>query len=316
MATMIIRLLPLLVVLFLFSCTSSEPYSLSAKLQEVALTPQTDSVCSSFYGDTFYEESMICAGDYNQDSCTGDSGGPLLYKEDGTLLGIVSWGPFPCADSSLPYGVYTNVYSYLDWISDNSSLTTFAADTRSVSDGTNDFSSRIVGGSDASLDDYDYFVALMARYPSYTNYYYPFCGGTYLGNGLIVTAAHCVEDLAFYESLYIVIGNNSDDMAYEVCSYDDNTIDCTISDNENAINATGNIVYTGDSSNVYIASYWDVTVHAGYNAATYENDIALIQLAESPGNESLSLPSSDTFTQLAEEGLSDSVTVIGHGYTQ
>jgi secreted trypsin-like serine protease len=315
-----IRLIPLMAVLMLFSCTSSETteytYSQSAVLQEVALTPQPDSVCSSYYGDLFYESSMVCAGDYDQDSCSGDSGGPLIYEGDGTLLGIVSWGPFPCASESLPYGVHTNVYSYLDWIGNNSTLTTYSTNVRSNQTEYSDLSARIVGGTDASLDDYDYFVALMTIYPSYTDYYYPFCGGTYLGDGLIITAAHCVNDLSDFASVYIVIGNNSSDMAYEVCTYDDDTIDCTISSDANASNATGAIVYTGSRDNVYIADSMDIVVHENYDEESYENDIALIQLSMVPDNESLALPSSDTFSQLADEGAQNSVTVIGHGYTQ
>ncbi|TCS41660.1 trypsin-like serine protease [Reinekea marinisedimentorum] len=310
-----IRLIPFFALVLMYSCSSGESYSLTTDLQEVRLTPRQDAVCSSYYGDSFYEDSMICAGDYNQDSCSGDSGGPLFYEDDGTLLGIVSWGPFPCADSSLPYGVYTNVFNYIDWIIDNSSLLSpyAVADSSSESSG---FSARIIGGSDAATDDHDYFVALMTRYPSYTDYFYPFCGGTYLGDGLVITAAHCVDDLGAFEPLYMVFGNSSEDMAYEVCSYEDEDIDCTTSSKANAMNATGYIVYTGSTDNIYIARGIDVTLHESYDDYNYQNDIALIQLSVMPENSSLALPSTDTFTQLAEEGVQDSVTVIGHGYTQ
>ncbi|CAD1468162.1 unnamed protein product, partial [Heterotrigona itama] len=64
-------------------------------------------------------DSMICAVDPNRtrgaDACQGDSGGPLLmFTEKGVrVLGITAFGqgcggPIP--------GVYTMVYSYLDWI--------------------------------------------------------------------------------------------------------------------------------------------------------------------------------------------------------
>ncbi|XP_018802615.1 PREDICTED: anionic trypsin-2-like [Bactrocera latifrons] len=61
---------------------------------------------------------MMCARDetdFEKDSCTGDSGGPLICN--GYLTGIVSFG-FGCG---LPYRAdyYTNVTSYLDWIREN-----------------------------------------------------------------------------------------------------------------------------------------------------------------------------------------------------
>jgi len=65
------------------------------------------------------EDSMICAG-YStggKDSCDGDSGGPLTYKENGRsyLIGVVSWGHATCAIPEYP-GVYARVTTALDWI--------------------------------------------------------------------------------------------------------------------------------------------------------------------------------------------------------
>jgi len=65
------------------------------------------------------ENSMICAG-YStggKDSCDGDSGGPLTYKENGRsyLIGVVSWGHPKCALPEYP-GVYARVTTALDWI--------------------------------------------------------------------------------------------------------------------------------------------------------------------------------------------------------
>ena len=60
---------------------------------------------------------MICAGfaDGGKDACLGDSGGPLMVKEDGRYhqAGIISFG-IDCGES---YGVYTRVPAFLDWLS-------------------------------------------------------------------------------------------------------------------------------------------------------------------------------------------------------
>lgn len=51
---------------------------------------------------------MLCAIAPGRDSCTGDSGGPLTLA-DGTLVGLVSWGPEECASSDGAPGVYTEL---------------------------------------------------------------------------------------------------------------------------------------------------------------------------------------------------------------
>ncbi|XP_072946370.1 phenoloxidase-activating enzyme-like [Epargyreus clarus] len=65
-------------------------------------------------------DSRICAGgEAGKDSCTGDSGGPLMF-EDGkashfVVVGVVSSGYRFCGTEGRP-GYYTNVYEYVDWI--------------------------------------------------------------------------------------------------------------------------------------------------------------------------------------------------------
>lgn len=51
-------------------------------------------------------DRMICAGTTGKDSCTDDSGGPLVLNNI-TQVGIVSWG-IGCAEPNFP-GVYTNL---------------------------------------------------------------------------------------------------------------------------------------------------------------------------------------------------------------
>jgi secreted trypsin-like serine protease len=60
---------------------------------------------------------MICAGEEGKDSCSRDSGGPLVAFDTGApaLVGIVSWGWNPCGTKNKP-GVYTRVSQYIEWI--------------------------------------------------------------------------------------------------------------------------------------------------------------------------------------------------------
>ncbi|UTM60249.1 trypsin-like serine protease [Photobacterium sp. CCB-ST2H9] len=47
---------------------------------------------------------------------------------------------------------------------------------------------RIVGGTDAVTEDWQFFTQLTARHGNC-----PYCGASYLGNGYVLTAAHCVD---------------------------------------------------------------------------------------------------------------------------
>ena len=65
------------------------------------------------------DKSMICAGLPlgDADSCTYDSGGPLVCKgpvSDYYLQGVVSWA-YECAVEGV-YGVYAKVKYFLAWI--------------------------------------------------------------------------------------------------------------------------------------------------------------------------------------------------------
>ncbi|CAH1283065.1 unnamed protein product [Diabrotica balteata] len=68
---------------------------------------------------------QVCAGGKNnQDSCPGDSGGPLhvarVIDNSARYIqhGVVSFGPRECGLEGYP-GVYTRVAYYMDWILDN-----------------------------------------------------------------------------------------------------------------------------------------------------------------------------------------------------
>jgi len=64
-------------------------------------------------------DKQLCAGGITgSDSCTGDSGGPLIYRDHNRpwyQVGIVSFGYGDQCGSKYP-GIYTKVDGYLDWI--------------------------------------------------------------------------------------------------------------------------------------------------------------------------------------------------------
>lgn len=84
-------------------------------LQDVHLKIYSDRECGTRHG-SHTNSDHLCAGvdEGGKGQCTGDSGGPLLYK--GSIqLGIVSWSVKPCGIRYYP-GVYTKVSHYIGWI--------------------------------------------------------------------------------------------------------------------------------------------------------------------------------------------------------
>ena len=95
---------------------ADHPVSYPADLRQVTMSMVSDAACTTAYGSEFIAQDMVCSGAPGKDTCYGDSGGPLLAKEDDvwTQVGITSWGD-ACADPTHP-GVYTRVSRYSDWI--------------------------------------------------------------------------------------------------------------------------------------------------------------------------------------------------------
>ncbi|XP_055327030.1 venom protease-like [Sitodiplosis mosellana] len=103
----------------------------SEQLQKVVLELFTQRECNQTYSNEIGRqlsrgidvETQLCAGshDSRKDTCQGDSGGPIqtyharvscMY----TLVGVTSFGKV-CGTQGTP-GVYTRVYTYLQWIED------------------------------------------------------------------------------------------------------------------------------------------------------------------------------------------------------
>jgi len=93
----------------------------SRKLMKVKVPVWTNADCDATYDQTIIPKMMCAASKTGgQDSCRGDSGGPLMIQQGSTwsVVGIVSWG-IRCAEKDKP-GVYTRVNEYLPWIQQNS----------------------------------------------------------------------------------------------------------------------------------------------------------------------------------------------------
>ncbi|GLV31538.1 Serine protease 7 [Carabus blaptoides fortunei] len=92
---------------------------------KVNLPIVTDQSCSRVFKSRYNVEitkTQLCAGGKSgQDSCYGDSGGPLMRtmpgKDNFYVEGVVSFGAL-CGQEGLP-GIYTRVSEYLNWILDN-----------------------------------------------------------------------------------------------------------------------------------------------------------------------------------------------------
>ncbi|XP_066144718.1 uncharacterized protein [Euwallacea fornicatus] len=101
-------------------------------------------------------------------------------------------------------------------------------------------STRIIGGEDATANEYPFQVALYI-YKDGSTY---FCGGSLITNEFIMTAAHCVKGAI---NVVAVLGSHDLSVA------EDNRV-------------------------TYITSTY--FIHKGWSSSTFQNDIALIQLPE------------------------------------
>ncbi|KAF5289870.1 hypothetical protein FQR65_LT02004 [Abscondita terminalis] len=89
---------------------------------DVPVKPQSECINTYQKAKVNLRDGQICAGGVKgKDSCTGDSGGPLMYadysKPDANyyITGVVSFGPSNCGVAGWP-GVYTKVSDYVPWI--------------------------------------------------------------------------------------------------------------------------------------------------------------------------------------------------------
>lgn len=83
-------------------------------LQKVWLPIHSQQKCLDLWRGANIDETNLCAAplDGSTDTCNADSGGPLA--QGNTLVGLVSWGPSPCARPNAPGGiVYKNLSKHI-----------------------------------------------------------------------------------------------------------------------------------------------------------------------------------------------------------
>ena len=90
--------------------------STDGQISNVLLEAEVDSDSScGFWSSSWISSRMFCAGRPGKDSCRGGSGGPIIHKNTGKQVGVVSWGSTVCEDSNFP-GIYAKVSDQLPWI--------------------------------------------------------------------------------------------------------------------------------------------------------------------------------------------------------
>uniref|UniRef100_A0AAQ4QPI7 Transmembrane serine protease 15 n=1 Tax=Gasterosteus aculeatus aculeatus TaxID=481459 RepID=A0AAQ4QPI7_GASAC len=97
---------------------TSEQGDLPDVLQETNVALLVQDQCQHQLPEYNITSSMLCAGhpEGGVDSCKGDSGGPLIYEDNGhwILIGVTSFG-IGCGRPQRP-GVYTRVSAFSSWI--------------------------------------------------------------------------------------------------------------------------------------------------------------------------------------------------------
>lgn len=100
--------------------TSENSSTLPSALRKVSVPVVARATCQAEYADVNpVTTNMFCAGlaAGGKDSCSGDSGGPIIDASTGVLVGLVSWG-VGCAEAGYA-GVYTRLGNYVTWVNSN-----------------------------------------------------------------------------------------------------------------------------------------------------------------------------------------------------
>ncbi|KAJ3656419.1 hypothetical protein Zmor_015499 [Zophobas morio] len=105
--------------------TSDSLNGLSDELQFVTLVAISNDDCKAVYGNQISDHMICVAGDYNEGTCNGDTGSPLLDNDPISRslrhVGIASFISGNGCESTDPSG-YTKTYSFREWIRNITSL--------------------------------------------------------------------------------------------------------------------------------------------------------------------------------------------------
>ncbi|GAA0821963.1 trypsin-like serine protease [Colwellia asteriadis] len=133
-----------------------------------------------------------------------------------------------------------------------------------------DYQPNIVGGGQANPADWQFFTQLVNDPGSL-----PFCGASYIGNGYVLTAAHCVRNK----------------QAQSI-----------------AVNVGSTIRGGNDGQRINVAQIFS---HPQYNRSTHAYDVAVLKLTQIPQNANVVNLAQGSLTQYARIG--DMLTVAGLG---
>ncbi|OLQ77752.1 trypsin [Photobacterium proteolyticum] len=132
---------------------------------------------------------------------------------------------------------------------------------------------RIVGGKPANAAEWGFYTQIVSRYSNRS-----YCGASYLGDGYVLTAAHCVD------------GDAPNQIAVKV----------------------GGMKYNGtDGQRVNVSNIY---IHPNFNSRNLDNDIAVLKLDRIPVGAQMVEIAQGSLTQYA--GVGDWLTVAGLGRTQ
>lgn len=96
--------------------TKSYNKNMSSILQYTELKTVSRLNCLWSHPYLIFRQSIICVkGEGHKSTCVGDSGGPLV-TQDHSLIGLTSFGAFPCDFEAVT--VFTRIAYYHEWIAE------------------------------------------------------------------------------------------------------------------------------------------------------------------------------------------------------